>query len=144
MFQHASARYLHRHRQTNRQAHTHIRTYTYTQAHTRNWIAYLSAGFGERRTQIPVADHSQNMLATRFFNHNAFISLGHDVFYLCFSSSARIDFSLWRDKKKISKKMRPSGQVRVDKYCPRQAHRKRQIARRKQQYYGDSWRRWNC
>ena len=70
-------------------------------------------------------------------------TLGHDVFYLCFSSSARIDFSLWREKKnkKISKKMRPSGQVRVDKYCPRQAQRKRQIARRKKQYYGDWWRR---
>ena len=64
-------------------------------------------------------------VCARFF----FSYLGHDVFYLCFSSSARIDFSLWREKKnkKISKKMRPSGQVRVDKYCPRQAQRKRQI-----------------
>ena len=26
-------------------------------------------------------------------------TLGHDVFYLCLSSSARIDFSLWREKK---------------------------------------------
>ena len=29
--------------------------------------------------------------------------LGHNVFYLCFSSSARIDFSLWGEKKKQKK-----------------------------------------
>ena len=57
-----------------------------------------------------------------------FFFLGHDVFYLCFSSSARIDFSLWREKKKKnSKKKRTSGQVRVDKYCPQQSQRKRRI-----------------
>ena len=33
--------------------------------------------------------------------------------------------------------MRTSGQVRVDKYCPQQSQRKRQIARRKQQHYGN-------
>ena len=51
--------------------------------------------------------------------------LGHDVFYLCFSSSARIDFSLWREKKTKKFKENASlwtssrGQVR-----PRQAQGK--------------------
>ena len=44
-------------------------------------------------------------------------------------------------KKKIQRKCVPLDKFRVDKYCPRQSQRKRQIARRKQQYYGDWWRR---
>ena len=43
------------------------------------------------------------------------INLGHDVFYLCFSSSARIDFCLWREKNKTKKFQRKF--VPLDKFA---------------------------
>ena len=64
--------------------------------------------------------------------------------FICVSRPAHALISASGKKKKnkkISKKIRTSGQVRGDKYCPQQSQRKRQIARRKQQYYGDWWRR---
>ena len=62
------------------------------------------------------------------------------TFFICVSRPAHALISASGEKKKnkkISKKMRTSGQVRVDKCCPQQSQRNRQIARRKQEYYGD-------
>ena len=41
------------------------------------------------------------------------LSLGHDVFYLCFSSSARIDFILWQEKKNFKE----NASLRPDKFA---------------------------
>ena len=73
-----------------------------------------------------------------YINRSLYFSKG-TTFFICVSRPAHALISASGEKKntKNSKKMRPSGQVRVDKYCPRQAQRKRQIAQRKQQYYGD-------
>ena len=62
------------------------------------------------------------------------------TFFICVSRPAHalISASGEKKKKKIQRKCVPlPGQVRVDKYCPQQSQRKRLIARRKQQYYGD-------
>ena len=59
------------------------------------------------------------------------------TFFICVSRPAHALIEASGEKKKISKKMRTSGQVRVDKYCPQQSQRNRQIAPRKQQFYGD-------
>ena len=80
------------------------------QTSLRIWIACQLAG-KEREREREREKLEEIAICLHFF-------LGHDVFYLCFSSSTRIDFSLWQGKKN-SKKMRTSGQVHVDKYCPR-------------------------
>ena len=56
--------------------------------------AFVCLGTGQL-SSIPPILHSSLQQGKVVFG-----MLGHDVFYLCFSSSARIDFSLWREKKK--------------------------------------------